>query len=134
MNVLSISNKSEYRIVNIAAYLKHRWKGKNGKSYNIGSGKNLKNIDIAKKLLKISKKKNIKISDKVKIKYVKDRPGHDLRYALNSKKIFKELGWKAKISLNDGLSDTFDWYLKNKNFFNSVSRKLFVNRLGLKTW
>mgnify|MGYP001331708828 CR=1 FL=1 len=108
-------------------------KGKNGKSYNIGSGKNLKNIDIAKKLLKISKKKNIKISDKVKIKYVKDRPGHDLRYALNSKKIFKELGWKAKISLNDGLSDTFDWYLKNKNFFNSVSRKLFVNRLGLKT-
>ncbi len=107
-------------------------KGKNGKSYNIGSGKNLKNIDIAKKLLKISKKKNIKISDKVKIKYVKDRPGHDLRYALNSKKIFKELGWKAKISLNDGLSDTFDWYLKNKNFFNSVSRKLFVNRLGLK--
>jgi len=107
-------------------------KGKSGKSYNIGSGINLKNIDIAKKLLSIAKNKYIKISKNVKIKYVKDRPGHDLRYALNSKKIFSELGWKSKISLNDGLSETFDWYWKNKKFFNSVSKKLFVNRLGLK--
>jgi dTDP-glucose 4,6-dehydratase len=114
------------------ALLKIYKKGKIGSSYNVGSGKNLKNIDIAKKLLSIAKKKSIKISKNVKIKYVKDRPGHDLRYALNSKKIFKELGWKAKISLDAGLSQTFDWYWKNKKFFKSVPRKLYINRLGLK--
>ena len=61
-----------------------------------------------------------------------DRPGHDLRYALNNKKILKKLGWKAKIPLNSGLSQTFDWYINNKKFFNSVSKKLYINRMGLK--
>ena len=50
---------------------------------------------------------------KAKIKFVKDRPGHDFRYALNSDKIKKELDWKAKISLNKGLTETFYWYLNN---------------------
>ena len=107
-------------------------KGKIGESYNIGSGINLRNIEIAKKLLKIAKNKYPKINKKTKIKLVKDRPGHDIRYALNNKKILKKLGWKAKISLEIGLSQTFDWYLNNKNFFNSVSKKLYINRLGLK--
>jgi len=107
-------------------------KGKIGESYNIGSGINVKNIDLAKKLLKITKKKSRKNNKKNKIIFVKDRPGHDIRYALNNKKILKNLGWKAKISLNKGLSQTFDWYLNNKIFFKSVSKKLYVNRLGLK--
>ena len=107
-------------------------KGKIGESYNIGSGVNIKNIDIAKKLLRIAKKKSSKISEKVKIKFIKDRPGHDFRYALNNKKILKKLGWKTKISLHDGLLQTFDWYINNKNFFNSVSKKLYTKRLGLK--
>ena len=107
-------------------------KGKIGKSYNIGSGMNLKNIDIAKKLLKIVRKKTFKINKKVKIKFVKDRPGHDFRYALNSNKILKELSWKAKISLHLGLSQTFDWYLNNKDFFKNISKKIYINRLGLK--
>jgi len=107
-------------------------KGKIGENYNIGSGMNLKNIDIAKKLLKIAKNKSLKNINKVKIKFVKDRPGHDFRYALNNKKILKKLGWKTKIQLNSGLSKTFDWYLNNKTFFNSVSKKLYINRLGLK--
>ena len=107
-------------------------KGKIGESYNIGSGINLKNIEIAKKLLKIAKNKYLKINKKTKIKFVKDRPGHDIRYALNNKKILKKLGWKAKISLEIGLSQTFNWYLNNKNFFRSVSKKLYINRLGLK--
>ena len=106
-------------------------KGKKGESYNIGSGKNLINKDIAKKLINIAKTKHIRLGKNVKIKFVKDRPGHDLRYALNSKKILKKLGWKAKIGLGTGLSRTFDWYLNNKNFFNSVSKKLYINRLGL---
>ena len=107
-------------------------KGEKGESYNIGSGKNLINKDIAKKLIKIAKNKFSRLGKNARIKFVKDRPGHDLRYALNNRKIFNKLGWKAKISLNAGLSQTFDWYLNNKNFFNSVSKKLYINRLGLK--
>ena len=68
---------------------------------------------------------------KVKIKFVKDRPGHDFRYALNSKKIRKKLKWKPKINLEKGLSNTFHWYLNNMNFFKSVSYKLYNKRLGL---
>ena len=107
-------------------------KGKIGESYNIGSGINLKNIDIAKRLLKIAKYKSLKNYKNIKIKFVKDRPGHDFRYALNNKKIKKILRWKAKINLDSGLSQTIDWYLNNRIFFKSVSKKLYVNRLGLK--
>ena len=108
-------------------------KGKFGESYNIGTGQNLKNIDIAKKLLKIIKKKSFKVGKKVKLKFVKDRPGHDFRYALNNQKIFKTLGWKSKISLNTGLLTTFNWYIYNKSFFTKKSKKKFDKRLGLKT-
>ena len=107
-------------------------KGKVGESYNIGSSMNLKNIDIAKKLIKIAKNRTLKINKKVKIKFVKDRPGHDFRYALNNKKILNELGWKSKIPFHSGLSKTLDWYLNNKIFFKSVSKKFYVNRMGLK--
>ena len=70
--------------------------------------------------------------NKSKIKYVKDRPGHDFRYALDSKKIRKKLKWKPKINLSDGLKSTFIWYLNNMTFFKSVSKKLYDKRLGLK--
>jgi dTDP-glucose 4,6-dehydratase len=114
------------------ALLKIFNRGKIGECYNVGSNQNIENLEIAKKLLKISKKKLLKLNKKSKIKFVKDRPGHDFRYALNSKKILKKLGWKAKISLNAGLSQTFDWYSNNRKFFTSVSKKLYVDRLGLK--
>ncbi len=107
-------------------------KGKVGESYNVGSGQNISNINLGKKLLKRIKNKSFKINKNVKFVFVKDRPGHDFRYALNSNKILKKINWKAKISLDHGLSLTFDWYLNNKSFFNSVSKKLHVNRLGLK--
>tara|TARA_B100001057_G_scaffold497970_2_gene603614 strand:- start:546 stop:1568 length:1023 start_codon:yes stop_codon:yes gene_type:complete len=107
-------------------------KGKNGESYNIGSGINVSNLNLTKILLKIVKKK-IKIGKKVKIKFVKDRPGHDLRYALNSKKIKKKLKWRTSKSFKHGLEETFDWYLKNYNFFNFFSKKKFFKRLGLNT-
>ena len=74
----------------------------------------------------------LKINKKVKIKFVKDRPGHDFRYALNNKKILNELGWKSKIPFHSGLSKTLDWYLNNKIFFKNVSKKLYIDRLGLK--
>ena len=114
------------------ALLKIFFNGKIGESYNVGSNQNINNSDLAKKLLKISKNKSFIIKTKVKIIFVKDRPGHDFRYALNSSKILKKLRWKAKISLHEGLSQTLDWYINNKSFFNSSSKKLHINRLGLK--
>ena len=113
------------------ALLKIFLKGKIGESYNVGSNKNNQNIDIAKKLITILKSNSIIIGNKVKIKFVKDRPGHDFRYALDCKKIHKELKWKSKINLNEGLADTYRWYLNNMDFFISVSKKLYDKRLGL---
>jgi len=94
--------------------------------------KNIQNIDIAKKLIAILKNNSNTIGNKVKIKFVKDRPGHDFRYALDCKKIHRELKWKSRINLNEGLADTFQWYLNNMDFFISVSKKLYDKRLGLK--
>ena len=78
------------------------------------------------------KKKLSKINSKVKIQFVKDRPGHDVRYALDSKKIEKRLNWKAKVNIEVGLSKTIDWYIINQNYFKSISKKDYVNRIGLK--
>ena len=114
------------------ALLKIFLRGKIGESYNVGSNKNINNIDLTKKIIKISKNNFYRLGKKVKIKFVKDRPGHDFRYALNCKKIHKELKWKAKINLKEGLENTFQWYINNKNFFTSVSKKLYAKRLGLK--
>ena len=114
------------------ALLKIFYKGKIGDSYNIGSSQNLTNINIAKKLINIFKKTLDAKNKKIQIKYVKDRPGHDLRYALNINKIKKKLKWKSKIKIDKGLSQTLHWYLKNKGYFSSVSKKLYNNRLGLK--
>ena len=107
-------------------------KGKIGESYNIGSGTNLKNIDLAKKLIKIAKKKSLKIHMKAKIKFVKDRPGHDFRYALDYKKIQTKLKWKAKTNIDIGLTQTFRWYFHNLNYFSSIPKKIYDKRLGLK--
>jgi len=107
-------------------------RGKIGESYNVGSNDNLKNVNIVKIILTIFKKKGFKIGKKVKIKFVKDRPGHDFRYSLNSKKIHRKLKWKTRTSLKKGLSLTVDWYLNNRQFITSISKKLYDKRLGLK--
>ena len=122
-----------YAIDHCEALLKIFFNGKIGESYNVGSSENINNVNLTKKLLKIAKNKSLKIAKKVKIIFVKDRPGHDFRYALNSNKILKKLKWKTKISLHEGLSQTLDWYINNKSFFNSVPKKLHIDRLGLKT-
>ena len=106
-------------------------KGKKGEFYNIGSNKNLTNIEICKALLKISKDK-IKLASNIKINFVKDRPGHDLRYALNSNKIKNKLKWKPKTTFKKGLEQTFKWYLENKMYYKSLSIKDITNRLGNK--
>ena len=105
--------------------------GKTGSFYNIGSNKNLNNIQVTKELLKIAKK-TIKVGEKVKIKFIKDRPGHDKRYALNSKKIIKELNWKPKTNFNEGLKLTFAWYKDNKMYYKYLNKKDITQRLGKK--
>ena len=112
------------------ALIKLFFKGKNGEKYNIGSGINCTNISIIKKIIKIFKDKKIKVGKNVKISFVKDRPGHDFRYALNSNKIKRELYWKPKTNLSLGVLKTVDWYLNNQDFFNNISKKLFMKRLG----
>jgi dTDP-glucose 4,6-dehydratase len=107
-------------------------KGKPGENYNVGTGINLRNIDLVKKILKICKIMNIKIKDKTKIKFVKDRPGHDFRYALNNKKIFKKLKWKPKINFENGLKETIKWYFDNRLFLKKIAKKNYEKRLGLK--
>ena len=92
----------------------------------------IKNIEIIKNILSIAKKNKVKFSNKLKIKYVKDRPGHDKRYAVNSNKIRKELNWKPKISLSVGLNKTLRWYVTNKKFFEQISKKNINKRFGLK--
>ena len=108
-------------------------KGITGESYNIGTNYNVSNLNLTKLLIKIIKNKKIKIGNNVKIKFVKDRPGHDFRYALNSNKIRKKLKWKPKKNFKTGLEETIDWYIKNYKFFSYFSKKKFFKRLGLVT-
>ena len=103
--------------------------GKIGNFYNIGSNKNLTNIQVSKNLLKVAKK-SIKVGKKVKIKFIKDRPGHDKRYALNSRKILKELNWKPKITFSNSIKITFEWYNNNKMYYKSLNSKDITQRLG----
>ena len=106
-------------------------KGKIGNFYNIGSNLNLNNLMIVKKLLSIGTKK-VKLGKNVKIKFVKDRPGHDLRYAINSNKLRKELKWNPKTKINNGLEKTFDWYINNSEYFSKLNKKDITSRLGKK--
>tara|TARA_B110000027_G_scaffold95354_1_gene100665 strand:- start:2219 stop:3241 length:1023 start_codon:yes stop_codon:yes gene_type:complete len=105
-------------------------KGKIGEFYNIGSNENINNIDICKKLFKVFKKFNLK--SKSKIKFINDRPGHDRRYALNSNKIIKELKWKSKIKIDEGLNQTVKWYLENRLYFKGLKKIDIIKRFGTK--
>jgi len=111
------------------ALLKVFLKGKIGEFYNIGSNKNLNNLQVSEGLINISKKM-IKVGKKVKISFIKDRPGHDVRYALNSSKIKSTLGWYPKTNFRQGIKLTFNWYNNNKKYFKSLSKKDIVDRLG----
>ena len=111
------------------ALIKVYQKGKIGEFYNIGSNKNLNNLEVCRNLINVSKNL-IKLGKKVKISFVKDRPGHDIRYALNSNKIKKDLGWFPKTSFKEGIRLTFNWYNKNKSYYKSLPKKDIIKRLG----
>jgi len=111
------------------ALIKIYKKGKIGEFYNIGSNYNINNIEVVKKLLFVAKKK-IKLGPNVKIKFVKDRPGHDMRYAINSNKIKKKLNWKPKINFAKGIEKTFLWYLNNQKYYSNLNKRDITKRLG----
>ncbi|MEO8234896.1 MAG: dTDP-glucose 4,6-dehydratase [Flavobacterium sp.] len=97
--------------------------GKNHETYNIGGFNEWKNIDLVKLLCKVMDEKLDRSegeSSKL-ITYVKDRPGHDLRYAIDASKINKELGWKPTVTFEEGLEQTIDWYLSNTDWLNNVT-------------
>ena len=83
-------------------------RGRSGEIYNISSGDELDNLTLVKKILRIMGK------DEGLIEFVEDRPGHDVRYSLDSSKIRRELGWRPRRSLEEALKETVDWYLKNE--------------------
>lgn len=89
-------------------------KGKIGEVYNIGGNNEWYNIDIVKIILKLLRKSEDQIS------YVKDRPGHDRRYAIDSTKIQTELGWKPAHQFEDGIEATIKWYVENENWWRKV--------------
>ena len=89
--------------------------GKSGESYNISANNEIDNITIVKKILEIMDKPNNLME------FVEDRPGHDFRYSMDSKKISDELEWKIKTTFEEGLEKTIQWYLDNPEILNNVS-------------
>jgi dTDP-glucose 4,6-dehydratase len=98
-------------------------KGKIGDTYNIGGHNEWTNIDLVKLLCKLVDEKmgNPEGDSERLITFVKDRAGHDLRYAIDAKKLEKELGWLPSLQFEEGLSLTIDWFLANKEWLNNVT-------------
>ena len=104
-----------------SAILKVLLYGTNGEIYNIGGDSEKANIELVKDLLKLLNKPESLIT------FVKDRPGHDLRYSINHDKITKELNWKPKINFKNGLKITVEWYKNNSKWLNNVINKEYLN-------
>ncbi len=98
-------------------------KGKNHETYNIGGFNEWKNIDLVRLLCRVMDRKlNRKVgASEELITFVKDRPGHDLRYAIDASKISNELGWKPSVTFEEGLEETVDWFLGNKKWLDRVT-------------
>jgi dTDP-glucose 4,6-dehydratase len=102
--------------------------GKTGDSYNVGGFNEWRNIDLVKLLCKLMDEKLGKPageSEKL-VTYVKDRPGHDRRYAIDATKINTELGWKPSVTFEEGLSQTIDWYLENEAWLEDVTSGAYL--------
>jgi dTDP-glucose 4,6-dehydratase len=104
-------------------------KGKNGETYNIGGNNEWKNIDLVMLLCGIMDKKLGRAAGTSAnlITYVKDRAGHDLRYAIDSSKLKRELGWQPSIAFEQGLEKTVDWYLSNQQWLDDVTSGNYLN-------
>ena len=108
-----------------------KYKGKI-KRFNIGTNLRINNLNLTDKIFKILKHKKLtKLDNKKYFEFVKDRPGHDLRYALNSKIFYNNTNFKLNDNLTSGLIKTIDWYLKNKNWTKHVRKKYINKRIGI---
>ena len=98
-------------------------KGKSFETYNIGGFNEWKNIELVKLLCKLMDEKlgNKPGTSEQLITYIKDRPGHDRRYAIDASKIKNELGWQPTVTFEQGLSETIDWYLNNQEWLKHVT-------------
>ncbi|MDR3011463.1 MAG: dTDP-glucose 4,6-dehydratase [Sphingobacterium sp.] len=103
--------------------------GKNGDSYNVGGFNEWKNIDLVEELCKqVDEKLGRAQGTAAKlITFVKDRPGHDLRYAIDASRINRELGYKPSVTFEEGLSKTIDWYLNNQEWLDQVTSGEYQN-------
>ena len=104
-------------------------KGKVGETYNIGGHNEVKNIDVVNQICSlleemVSNKPNNVVNFSDLIKHVSDRPGHDLRYAIDASKIEQDLGWKPKESFNSGIRKTVEWYLNNIEWCSQVMKNI----------
>ena len=97
--------------------------GTNGRTYNIGGLNEWKNIDLVHELIRLvdAAMGRAEGTSKALITYVKDRAGHDMRYAIDATRIENELGWKPSITFEQGLAATVDWYLNNSEWLDSVT-------------
>ena len=108
--------------------------GKSGETYNIGGNEEKTNLDIVNTICSVLDKKmplknGLKYSNS--IIYVKDRPGHDFRYAIDSSKIKNELNWQPQYQFESAIVDTIDWYIQNQSWWNKIlNNKYDLNRLG----
>ena len=104
-------------------------RGKDGEKYNVGGNNEWKNIDLIHLLCKIMDKKlNRPDGTSAKlITFVTDRPGHDMRYAIDSSKLQRELGWKPSLQFEEGLEKTVDWYLANEEWLTQVTSGAYKN-------
>jgi dTDP-glucose 4,6-dehydratase len=104
-------------------------KGATHSTYNIGGFNEWKNIDLVKLLCQLMDKKlgNAPGTSDQLITYIKDRPGHDRRYAIDASKINKELGWKPSVTFEEGLQLTIDWYLENQEWLKHVTSGEYQN-------
>jgi dTDP-glucose 4,6-dehydratase len=109
--------------------------GKIGETYNFGGNNQTSNIDIVNKICEIlDEKKPLKSSKSYKalITYVKDRPGHDFKYAIDTSKMKNDFNWKPKEDLESGIRKTINWYLKNEKWWRKIQKKIYhQERLGL---
>ena len=99
-------------------------KGKPGQIYNLGGNSERCNIEVVKTILKqLGKSENL-------IRFVADRPGHDLRYAIDSTKAEKELGWNRTYTFEDGIKETIDWYVNNQDWIDDIKNGNYKKTLG----
>ena len=109
------------------AIMKVLHQGKKGESYNISASNEIDVLTIIKKILSIMKK------DPTNYELTEDRPGHDFRYSLDSSKIRNELGWSPKVSFEEGLQTTIEWYLKNQEWWKDITDIKTLNKIQWKS-